>query len=177
MIKIIALLVLFLNISCGLQPVYRTLGSESKSDDYKQELATIKVEVKQSSIKRKLLEQQLTNHLEDMLNPDFITADYKYLLTISLQSNQSSSFITSVGTTGRSKIILTASYQLKQINTNELIASNSTSAEDDTNITDKRFANYATEQEIERNLTKIVAANIRNLVINDIFVAKQQVKN
>jgi LPS-assembly lipoprotein len=158
------LLVLLFLASCGLRPIYKISSEISdQSQNYKQELASIKVE-----ITRKKLNQNLKNNLEKILNPEDIKTDPKYLITVSLQRSLSSTFTNFTGSSGRNKVTLTAKYQLKDLNSEEIIAAGSTTANDDFDVENKRFANYITEETIADNLTLTIARNIRNLLINDI---------
>ena len=98
----------------------------------------------------------------------------KYLLTISLSTNATPSYTTASGTSGRIMISLNATYSLKDINSDELVSANGVNAIDNNNITDARFANYISEEVIEVNLTKIIAQNIRNLIINDLVSERKK---
>ena len=163
--KLLVLFVAFILLSsCGFHAIYATDNKISKnSGEYRQELASIKIE-----IARNKLNQDLENNLEKTLNPDEIKSDAKYSLSISLNKSLSSTFTTSTGSSGRNKVILTAVYKLKDLNTGEVIAGGTTDAKDDFDVEDKRFANYIAEESIASNLTLIIAQNIRNLLINDI---------
>ena len=159
------LLFLFLSLaSCGLRPIYQIDNKISdKSQAYRQELASIKVD-----IARKRLNQNLKNNLEKILNPDDIKTDPKYLISVTLKKSLTSTFTNFTGSSGRDKVILTASYKLKDLNSGDVIAGATTTAQDDFDVRDKRFANYAAEDAISENLTLIIAKNIRDLLINDI---------
>ncbi len=155
--------ILFLT-ACGFHPIYKTDNKISdKSQAYSQELASIKVE-----ISRKRLNQDLKNNLEKVLNPDNIKTDPRYLLSINLDRALTSTFTNFTGSSGRNKVILTATYKLKDLISGDIIASATTTAQDDFNVEDKRFANYVAEDAIAENLTFIIAKNIRDLLINDI---------
>lgn len=156
---------LFFLASCGLHPIYKTSSETSdQSQNYKQELASIKVE-----ISRKKLNQNLKNNLEKILNPEAIKIEPRYLIIIDLQKSLSSTFTNFTGSSGRNKVTLTASYQLKDLNSEEIIATGVANANDDFDVEDKRFANYITEETIADRLTLSVARNIRDLLINDII--------
>lgn len=156
-------LVLFL-VACGLHPIYKADNKISdKSQAYIQELAAIKVD-----IPRKKLNQNFKNNLEKILNPNDIKTEPKYLISVTLTKSLASTFTNFTGSSGRNKVILTAGYQLKDLNSGEIIASASTNAQDDFNIENQRFANYIAEDTITENLTLIIAKNIRDLLINDI---------
>ncbi|MCE3254557.1 MAG: hypothetical protein K0R25_51 [Rickettsiaceae bacterium] len=154
----------FLVSSCGFRPIYKTDNKISEEGrEYKQELASIKIETV-----RKKLNQDLKNNLERILNPDNLQNEPRYSINISLSKSVISTFITSTGSSGRNKVTLTADYQLKDLNTGEIIATGQTSAKDDFNVENKRFGNYIAEEVIASNLTLLLAQNIRNLLIKDI---------
>jgi len=157
------LLFLFLT-SCGLHPIYKTGNKISnQSQSYKRELASIKVEVV-----RKKLNQDLKNNLEKVLNPEDIKTDPKYSISITLTRSLSSTFTNYTGSSGRNKVTLVASYELKDLSSGDVIATGTAIAKDDFDVGDKRFANYIAEDAIAENLTVIIARNIRDLLVNDI---------
>jgi hypothetical protein len=100
-----------------------------------------------------------------VLNPDGIQIDPKYLLSVTLVKSLTSTFTTSIGSSGRNKVILTANYNLKDLQTGDIIDIGVAMAQDDFDVEVKRFANYTTQDTIEMNLTKIIAQNIRNSLI------------
>jgi len=165
----------FCLVSCNLRPIYQTnkhLAEQNyaeknyaeKNYDYQQDLATITIK-----IDRKKLNQDLKHNLEKSFNPNDIKVDAKYLLTVTLSKSLTSTFISYDGSSGRNKVILTANYQLQDLNSDKIIATGITSANDDFNVGSKKFANYTAEDAIATNLTLIIADNIRNLLINDII--------
>ncbi len=135
----------------------------SKSHAYNEELASIKIEVS-----RKKINQDLKNNLENVLNPNNIKIEPRYSINISLDKNIFSTFTTSTGSSGRNKVVMIANYKLKDLVSRELIATGTTTATDDFDVENNRFANYTAEESIASNLTLIIAQNIRNLLINDI---------
>ncbi|MES2676949.1 MAG: hypothetical protein V4612_01370 [Pseudomonadota bacterium] len=163
--KIYLLIGLLLFSSCGFHVIYKSDNKISdKSQAYNEELASIQIEVS-----RKKINQDLKNNLEKVLNPDDIKVDPKYSIIITLDKTLVSTFTTSTGSSGRNKVILTANYRLKDLNSGEVIATGTTTAKDNFDVeNDKRFANYIAEDSISSNLTLIIAQNIRNLLINDI---------
>ena len=150
--------------ACGFHPIYQKDNQISKqSQSYSQELAAIKI-----LIPRNKLNQDLKNNLEKILNPTDIKTDPKYLLSITLNKTLTSTFITATGSSGRNKVILVATYTLKDLNTDKTIATSTVTVKDDFDVEGKRFANYVTEEAIASNLTLIIAKDIRNLIVNDI---------
>jgi hypothetical protein len=166
------LLVVFLTSSCGFHSIYNIendIPGEVDERSYKQELAAIKIVEK-----RKYINQQLRNNLEVVLNPDEIKNEPKYLLNVDLTKTLTSTFTTTTGASGRNKVTLTADYQLKDIATGKVISIGSTTARDDFDVQSRRFANYNVEEAIAVNLTKIIAQNIRNLLMSDILNKNKQ---
>lgn len=160
---VIIFLLILLPCSCGFESVYNLENKISGVDNYEEELAAIKIK-KES----KRINQVLRNNLEDALNPDDIKTEPKYSLEISLSKSISSTFITSTGASGRNKVILNATYKLIDLNSGKVIATGISTANDDFDVETRRFANYITGEAIELNLTKIIAKNIRNLLVGDI---------
>jgi hypothetical protein len=155
--------ILFLT-ACGLSPIYKIDNKISdQSQSYKQELASIRVDMERSK-----LNWDLKNNLEKILNPDDLKTDARYSISITLRKSLASTFINFTGSSGRNKVILTSSYQLKDLNSGDIIARGAVRAQDDFDVEDKRFANYIAEESIATNLTLIIAKNIRDLLINDI---------
>lgn len=160
-VRIFIAIFIALTISaCGFQAVYNSSEGEK---NYQEELAAIKIQKG-----KKHIDQELKNHLERLLNPYEVITEPKYLLIINLNTSTYSTIITSSGASGREKVTLNASYILKDIKSQEVISTNSASAKDDYNVEDTRFANYISNEEIEINLTKLIAQNIRNSLVNDI---------
>jgi len=162
---VLLIIILILLSSCGFQSVYK-LSNEIpgvENENYKTELAAVDVKKE-----RKYINQQLRNNLQDVLNPDKITVTPKYLLTVNLEKSLTSTFTTSIGSSGRNKVILNATYSLKSLESGDVIAIGNVTAQDDFDVQNKRFANYITQETIEINLTKIIAQNIRNSLIRDI---------
>ncbi|MFT6077462.1 MAG: hypothetical protein ACJA02_000467 [Myxococcota bacterium] len=161
--KFFLLLNILILSSCGFQTIYSNNKISSKSKAYNEELAAITVKVS-----RKKLNQDLKNNLEKVLNPNNIEVDQKYSIDISLEKTVRTTFINDTGSSGRNKVILIANYKLRDFYTRQLISTGVVNATDDFDVENKRFANYAAEEAIASNLTKVVAHNIRNLLINDI---------
>jgi LPS-assembly lipoprotein len=152
-------------VGCGFQPIYKT--NVKNGTNYENELAAIQIKGVQ-----KRIHQKLKNNLEDTLNPNNIKVRKKYILSIKIQKSISATLINPTGSSGRNKVTLTATYDLKTIDSKEIIASGNAIAKDDYNIASKKFANYITQEEMELNITKLIALNIRDLLINDLFSKK-----
>jgi hypothetical protein len=150
--------------SCGFKPIYKSNTNIENGENYAKELAAIQIKYK-----RKRINQELRNNLQKILNPNDIKVKPKYLLNVDIDKGLVSTFTTTTGSSGRNKVVLTASYVLKDLNNGEKIASGDTNAKDDFDVEEKRFANYVIEEAIASNLTLTIAQNIRNLLINDII--------
>lgn len=160
--KRIIVFVLLLS-GCGFQPLYKTSDNVG-GQNYKQDLASIQIKEE-----RKRINQELRNNLKQVLNPDDLKIDPKYLLTVGVQKGVTATFITSTGSSGRNQVTLTAKYQLKDLTSNKIISSGTTNAIDYYTVNvDQRFANYIAEDSIASNLTLVLAQNIRNLLVIDL---------
>jgi len=164
-VKIICTILLLNCLSnCGFQAIYKEHPSDSEIN-YDDRLATIDI-----SKKRKRIDQKLRDNLETVLNPNNIQTEKKYLLNIDLDKTIAGTLINPTGSVGRNKITLTGNYTLTRISDNKIISTGTATAKDDFNVESKRFANYITEEEMELNLTKLIAENIRNSLINDLIL-------
>lgn len=163
-IKIITLLSLIIfQSSCGFQPIYK---SNLKSDETNFENKLAAIEIKSE---RNRVGQKLKSNLEAILNPNNVNVPKEYILELKLDKDLSTTFINPTGSAGRNRLILGASYELKTKDDGEIIATGKASSKDDFNVETNRFANYITEEELEINLTQLIAQNIRDSLINDLF--------
>ncbi len=148
----------FLLTGCGFNIMYKADGSSS----YYQELAAIEIKDVRSHVN-----QELKNDLLDLFNYDNIKMKPKYLLSLTINKTISPTFINYTGASGRNHIIINVKYELKDISTLETIASGESSVSDDFNVEARRFGNYVAEEHIQSNLLKLVAENIRSLLVKD----------
>ena len=51
----------------------------------------------------------------------------------------------------------------------ELVGFGNSSQSGDYDVGDKRFANYITEEDTKSHLVKLIAKDIRNMIINDLY--------
>ncbi len=153
----------FLN-SCGFQVIYKNNPDKTELN-YEERLASIKI-----LAKRKRIDQKLESNLKEALNPNKIQVDKKYLLDVMLTKSIAGTIINPTGSSGRNKVTLTANYKLIRILDDELISTGNATVKDDFNVDNKRFANYVAQEEIELNLTQLIAQNIRNSLINDLIM-------
>lgn len=163
-VKIILSVLFLISLSnCGFQPVYYQKTYDEPQINYEEKLAAIQI-----STKRQRIDQKLRDNLGKILNPNQLQADKKYLLDIELKKSIIGTLINPSGSVGRNKVTLIVNYKLIRISDDKLISTGTASAKDDFNVEEKRFANYITEEEMELNLTQLIAQNIRNNLINDL---------
>jgi hypothetical protein len=166
--------VLFLAIAgltlsgCGFNIMYKTEGNSS----YYRELAAI--QIKDVHLRTN---QELKNDLLDIFNYDNIKVEPKYLLSLTINKLISPTFINNTGASGRNHIILNVKYELKDISNLEIIASGESSVADDFNVETRRFGNYIAEDHIQSNLLKLVAENIRSLLVSDLIEINKNAVN
>jgi hypothetical protein len=168
MTKIIAVLLFISLSSCGFQVIYKEKVSDSDIS-YVNELAAIRIKKD-----RVLVSQELKNNLYDALNPDYIKAEPKYFLTLSITESISPTYIAITGSSGRNKISITVSYKLKSLKTAEVIAEGVTTVEDNYDVGSNRYGSYVAENYVRVNLTKIAAQNTRNSLVNDFIELKRK---
>lgn len=155
--------------SCGFQVIYK---DQYKEKSFSNELASIRIKKN-----RKQLDQQLKNNIYDTLNPDYIKVEPKYFLETTLTTNTFSTFITSTGASGRNRVNLVVSYKLKNLKTMELISEGTTSMSDNYDVSTNRYGTLVADDYIKNNLTKIIAQNIRNSIVNDIIEMRKKCEN
>lgn len=154
----------FLLSSCGFNIIYKTNDNSS----YYQELAAIEILDVRSRIN-----QELKNDLLDIFNYDNIKVKPKYILSLTISKTISPTFIDDGGASGRNHLTLNVKYELKNIEDNKIITTGETFAGDDFNIYERRFGNYIAEEYIQSNLLKLIAENIRSLLVKDLIEAKK----
>jgi len=161
--KILLTIILSSLVSCGFRIIY-----EERNDvvSYAQRLAEIRIKKD-----RTRLSQELKNNLYDILNPDYIKAEAKYFLILTVNNGTSSSLTTSTGSSGRNRVVLNATYELKSLKTGDTISKGSTSVNDSYDVTTNRYGTYVAGDYVQSNLTKIAAQNIRNSLVNDMIEA------
>ena len=154
--------------SCGFQVIYR--DREAGTDiSYVDELAAIVIKKDRTKVS-----QDLKNSLYDLFNPDHIKATPKYFLIIKVTQSLSSTFTTSTGSSGRNKVILSIFYELKNLETAQVISAGATSVSDNYDVTTNRYGTYSAEQYIQTNLSQVAAQNIRNSLVNDFIETRKK---
>ena len=167
--KFLITLSLLTFFSCGFQVVYKEHDSAADFN-YEQELAAIRVQKTRTK-----LDQDLKNSLYDLLNPDYLNVEPKYFLNITLKKTTTSTFISSTGASGRNRIFLDVKYELRDLKNAEIIARGSTIMNDNYDVTSNRFATYSADEYVATNLTKSIAKNLRNSLVNDLVEMKKKI--
>jgi len=160
-------LLLFALSSCNFQVIYKE-REEGVDISYIDELAAIRIQKIRNRVG-----QEFQDNLYDILNPDYVKAEPKYLLVLKINTTITPVFITQTGSSGRNNLALTITYDLKNLETAQTIASGSTSVNDNYDVSIKRYGTYVTEEYVKSNLTKIAAQNIRNSLVNDLIEDKK----
>lgn len=154
------ILALLLLESCAFQVIYK---DEFDDKSMAHQLASIKIKKE-----RNQLAQNLKNNVSDVFNPDFIVTEPKYFLEMTLTSNIALTYTNASGGSGRNKVTLKVHYILKNIKTAQKISEGNTEAYDSYDVSSNRYATYTAEEYIKENLTKVIAQNIRNSIVNDL---------
>ena len=169
-IKLTVFLISFFFINCcGLQVVYK---DQNLSSSLSHELATIAIQKDRTQIS-----QQLRKNLYDILNPDYIKTDTKFLLVLELKQSVNPTFITTTGASGRNRISLSVNYKLKDIATAKEVAKGSSEVSDNYDVSLNRYATTIAEDYVKNNLTKLLAQNIRDMIINDLVELRKNCQN
>ena len=167
--KFLIVISIFCIYSCGLQVVYK---DQNLSTSLSHELAGIRIKKDRTE-----LSQQLRNNLYDILNPDHIKTANKYFLILKLSQSSSSTFITTTGASGRNKITLNVAYELKNSENMQEISNGSIIMSDNYDVTPNRFGTYSAQNYVESNLTKLLAQNIRDSLVNDLVELQKRCNN
>jgi hypothetical protein len=164
--KLVLAIILLSLFSCGFQVMYR---DEESHASYESDLAAIRIKKDRTRV-----DQQVKNNLYDILNPDSLDVSAKYFLILTVKETVSPTFITITGASGRNRITISVSYELKNLETAATISKGSTSVNDNYNVTENRYGTYVGDEYLRDNLTKIAAQNIRNSLVNDFIEAKKE---
>ena len=155
--------------SCDLQVVYKDQNLDS-SLSY--ELATIRIKKE-----RDVLSQQLRSNLYDVFNPDATMASSKYFLILDLNVLTSPTFITTTGASGRNKVTLVVKYKLKNIQNMTEISEGKVEIADNYDVSLNRYGTYVAEEYVKNNLTKLLAQNLRDIILNDLVELRKKCQN
>ena len=167
--KLLAITLLCSLNACGLQVVYK---DQNLSTSLSHELAGIRIKKDRTE-----LSQQLRNNLYDILNPDHIKASGKYFLILKLNQSSSPTFITTTGASGRNKITLNVNYELRNAENMQQITKGIVEMSDNYDVSLNRFGTYVSQNYVENNLTKLIAQNIRNSLVNDLVELQKRCDN
>lgn len=155
--------------SCGFQVIYSEDDNATNAASSSNELASIRIKKD-----RDHLSQELKNNLYDILNPDYIKAEPKYFLSLTVKKSVAATFITATGASGRNRVILDITYELKNLETATIISKGKTSVNDNYDVTTNRYGTYVAEDLVCNNLTRIAAQNIRNSLVNDFIEVRKK---
>lgn len=162
--KFFIFLLIFNFSSCGFQVIYKDQFDEASISN---KLASIKIKKN-----REYLHQKLKFNLLDVLNPDSIKVEPKYILEITYTAKTSPTFTNITGSSGRNKMTISVSYDLKKLNDLSLVSSGKTEVYDSYDVDLNRYGTYSAEEFVKENLTKVVSQNIRNLIVSDLIEEK-----
>lgn len=164
--KIFILITSLFIASCGFHGMYL---DEDNNTSYAPDLAAIRIQKD-----RDHLGQELRNNLYDLLNPDYIKSDPKYFLVLRLTKNMGGTYITNTGASGRNRVTLNITYELKNLDNAMVISRGTTSVFDNYDVTTNRYGTYVTDDNVSLNLTEIAAQNIRNALVNDLIEVRKR---
>ncbi len=164
--KFILFLALNCLVSCGFQTIYR---DEENNLSHAEDLAAIRIQKG-----RDRLNQELKNNLYDLLNPDYVKVDPKYLLIMSASKSMSGTLVTQTGASGRNRVTVNATYELKNLENGMTISKGTTTIFDNYDVSSNRYGTYVADETVQLNLTKIAAQNIRNSLVSDLVEAKKK---
>ena len=154
------LIISILVTACSFQVIYK---DEFDDRSIAHQLASIKIRKD-----RNQLSQSLKNNVYDVLNPDYIKAEPKYFLEMNLESTVALTFTNASGGSGRNKVTLRVNYVLKNVKNAQKISEGKSEVYDSYDVSTNRYATLTAEDYVKENLTKVIAQNIRNSIVNDI---------
>ena len=164
--KFLCLILLASLCSCGFQIIYR---DEANNFSYAEDLASIRIKKD-----RYHLSLEMKNNLYDLLNPDYIKSEPKYFLILRTSKSVSGALITQTGASGRNRVNVEVLYELKNLENGAIISRGVTSANDSYDVSTNRYGTYVADDTVQLNLTKIVAQNVRNALVNDFIEVKKK---
>jgi hypothetical protein len=166
MLKIFFTTILLITSSCGFHVIY---SQDDQNFSHTNDLAAIRIKKD-----RDRTSQLLKNNLYDFLNPENLSADAKYFLTLHTERAITPTFITLTGASGRNKVILRVSYELQNLETAQVISTGKAMSNDSYDVTTNRYATSIAEESVTANLTKVAAQEIRNSLVNDFIEMRKK---
>lgn len=157
--RIIIFVTLFALFSCDFQVIYK---DQFDNSSLAHNLASIRIQKN-----RNQLAQKLKSNLYDVLNPDAIKAEAEFFLELKINTSITQTFTTATGASGRNRVNIDVNYVLKKISNAHIISQGSARAYDSFDVTANRYGTYTAEEYVKENLTKIIAQDIRNSIVND----------
>jgi len=165
MLRIFCITILLSLSSCGFHVIYDTQDTFTHTED----LAAIRIKKD-----RDHTSQLLKNNLYDFLNPDALDVEPKYFLSLKVDKSIVPTFITLTGASGRNKVVINVSYELKNLETATVISKGKTLVNDSYDVTTNRYATSVSDDAVTANLTKIAAQEIRNSLVNDFIEVRKK---
>ena len=162
----IVFIALFLLVGCGFEVIYK---DHELATSLAYQLASVKIEKKRTQ-----LDWELQNSLYNLLNPDKLDIAAKYLLILQTTTTSNPTYITSTGAAGRNRITIATNYTLKNLETNQIVGSGSTTASDNYDISINRFGTVVAEEYVRNNILKIISTNLRNALVGDFITLSKK---
>ncbi len=150
--KIIIGILVFLS-ACSWTPVYKTVGLIEQTN-------TVLVNPIPN-----LSGRLMTRLLNNILNPDHIQTEKKYVLSVNLtEETVRDQGILSDDTASRENLYVTADYELKDIKSGKVILNSSTKLVDSYDILSQPYATVTRSQKARENLIQLLSETIGNHV-------------
>lgn len=143
--------------ACGFTPLYAQKGDNAAAAA---KLASVQIK----PIKT-LIGQEYVTSLEDVLDPSGVGASKEYLFEAEVSKGVSPLAIERDTTVTRYKVIVTATYRIRQISTDKIIASGTVKAESDYDRVDSDYATYVSENETVSHAIKELAQDTKIRII------------
>ncbi|HWA45718.1 MAG TPA: LPS assembly lipoprotein LptE [Hypericibacter adhaerens] len=141
---------------CGFHPLY---GDHGAGGDTNAELAQVRVQPIPDRTG-----QLLYNKLRDRFNPRGKPAEPRYVLEVTVKERSDSLLLDPSDTSSRNNLELTASFQLREIQSGVTALQGRSQASISYDVLDSQYATIVSEQDVRDRATKILSDDISTRV-------------
>lgn len=143
--------------SCGFSPMYAQNGENAA---ILSKLASVEIR----PIKT-IIGQEYVNSLEDVLNPSHVSAAKDYIIEADVNKDTQALAIEQDRTVTRYKVVVTASYTLKEKSSGKVISSGNVRGQSEYDRVDSDYATYASETETTSRAIRELAQDTKIRII------------
>ena len=147
--------------SCGFSPVYK---KDTHNANMSEKLASIDFEEPDN-----INERIFASRLQDLLNPTSISVPNEHIIEYKIGSEKISLVVERDRTTTRYKIIVTASYKIRDISTNKVISKAIVKREGEYDRVESDYATYVSENDAEERIIRELAEDVKIRIISSML--------